>query len=111
MHPPGGGLWCRPGTGMSPRTPQGSPTTQEPGCMVSLEQPCQLRVLSRKADKWEHGPELEFSRKRTNSWTCCPLAESGYFDVSDKEDKWIQIFMEKGDIRTPPASHWMKTTP
>ena len=39
-----------------------------------------------------------------------PLAGRGSFDVSDEEDYRIQIFTEKGNLRTPPASHWMKTT-
>ena len=31
------------------------------------------------------------------------LEGSGYFDVRDKEDKWIRISMEKGDMITLPA--------
>lgn len=33
---------------------------------------------------------------------CSILGSSGYFDVKDKENKQIHIFMEKGDMITLP---------
>lgn len=45
-----------------------------------------------------------------NNEICYILDGSEYFDVRDKEDKWIHIFMEKGDMITLPVGIYHHST-
>lgn len=44
-----------------------------------------------------------FCEEHLGDEICSILDSSGYFDVRNKEDMWIHVFMEKGDMISLPV--------
>ncbi|KAG7225200.1 hypothetical protein INR49_014759 [Caranx melampygus] len=101
---------------------QRKPHRLSPNQPVSLDQLKELGVFYWKlnADIYETDPELEQIRKdhgysymdiiTIRKDTLPNYGEKAYFDVRDKEDRWIRIAMRKGDLITLPAGIYHRFT-